>query len=66
MSFVEMTNEDWEEIRRRHDAFVHMGELELRTEEVRGSRTVGAAQHAMKPVELQLHELDDVVANIQH
>ncbi|MGH8126194.1 MAG: hypothetical protein ACREPK_10160 [Rhodanobacteraceae bacterium] len=66
MSFVEMTNEDWEEVRRLHDAFVQTGELELRTEEIGGSRGAGTAQYAMKPVELQLRELDDVFANIQH
>ncbi|HEX5352537.1 MAG TPA: hypothetical protein VFW60_00495 [Rhodanobacteraceae bacterium] len=66
MSFVEMTNEEWEEIRRRHDAFVHTGELELQTEEIRESYPTSAAQHMTKPVERQLHELEDVVANIKY
>lgn len=65
MNFVEMTNEDWEEVYRRHDALVHMGELELRSEEIRERpRAAGASQHALKPVELQLHELNGVVASI--
>lgn len=65
MNFVEMTNEDWQEVYRHHDALVHMGELELRSEEIRETpRSTGASRHALKPVELQLHELDDVVASI--
>jgi hypothetical protein len=44
-----------------------MAELELQTGEIRELRPAGAPpQHAMKPVELQLHELDGVVANIPH
>lgn len=67
MNFVEMTSEEWEEVRRRHDALVHMAELELQSEEIRETpRAASAPRHAAKPVELQLSELDDVVASIQH
>lgn len=57
MSFVEMTNEEWEEVRRHHDQLVHMAELELQVESL--------SPHSLKPVELQLQELDEVFANIQ-
>lgn len=35
MSFVEMTNEDWEAVYKHHDALIRMAELELRAERVR-------------------------------
>ncbi|WHZ20004.1 MAG: hypothetical protein OJF55_002153 [Rhodanobacteraceae bacterium] len=65
MNFVEMTNEEWAEVYRRHDALVHMGELEMQTEEIREAPRAQASVHATKPVELQLHELDAVIADIQ-
>lgn len=64
MSFVDMTNEEWEEVRRHHDELVHMAELELEAEVITESRP--AAPHWLKPVSTQLSELDHVVANIQH
>lgn len=66
MNFVEMTNEEWEEVRRHHDALVQMGELELQAEEIHEFRPDGASQQAMKPVERQLQELDDIVASVSH
>ena len=65
MNFVEMTNEEWAEVYRRHGALVHMGELEMQTEEIREAPRAPASVHATKPVELQLHELDAVIADIQ-
>lgn len=65
MNHVAMTNEEWQEVYRQHDELVHMAELELRTEEIREVRPSGT-MHTLKPVELQLHELDGVVANIPH
>jgi hypothetical protein len=65
MNFIEMSNEDWQEVYRQHDALVHMGELELKSEGIRETpRAGGASLHAMKPIELQLHELDGVIAGI--
>lgn len=32
MSFVEMTNEEWEAVYKQHDALIRMGELEMRAE----------------------------------
>jgi hypothetical protein len=67
MNHVAMTNEEWQEVYRHHDELVHMAQLELQTGEIREMRPAGAPpQHAMKPVELQLHELDSAVANIPH
>lgn len=62
MNNVAMTNEEWQEVYRQHDELVHMAKLELQTEEIREARPSGAPPHAMKPVELQLHELAGVVS----
>lgn len=32
MSFVEMTNEEWEAVYKHHDALIRMAELEMRAE----------------------------------
>jgi hypothetical protein len=66
MNHLAMTNEEWQEVYRQHDALVHMAELELRTEEIREVRPAGVLQRATKPVELQLHELDSVTVKIPH
>jgi hypothetical protein len=64
MSFVDMTNEEWEEIRKHHDALVQMAELELRVEHVRESSSSANQQQMLKPVESQMRELDDVIARL--
>lgn len=66
MNFVDMTNEEWQEVYRHHDAIVRMGELELQAEEIRETPRAGSSVQAAKPVELQLHELDTVIASVQH
>lgn len=66
MNFVDMTNEEWAEVYRRHDALVHSGELEMQTTEIREAPRASASVQAAKPVELQLHELDTVIAGIHH
>jgi len=66
MNFVDMTNEEWAEVYRRHDALVHMGELEMQTTEIREVPRADAAVRASRPIELQLHELDTVVTGIHH
>jgi hypothetical protein len=67
MNVINMTSEEWEEIRRHHDEMVQMGKLELQAEEIRechppvGSRS--AANHA---VERRLCELDDMIVGLSH
>ena len=52
MSFIEMTNEDWEAVYKHHDALIRMAELELRAEQ---SREMGAeANHAWQPNPIQI------------
>lgn len=64
MSFVEMTNEEWDAVRRHHDALIHMAELELQAEQIRETGPDANQQQMLKPIELQMHELDDVIANL--
>jgi hypothetical protein len=64
MSFVDMTNEEWEAIRKHHDALVHMAELELQVEHIRDSYPDANQQQLLKPVEVQMHELDEVIADL--
>ncbi|HKT43060.1 MAG TPA: hypothetical protein VJQ86_12005 [Rhodanobacteraceae bacterium] len=56
MSFVEMTNEEWEAVYKQHDALIRMAELEMRAE----IREVGARSNQnppVQPVETVTHEL---------
>lgn len=48
MSFVEMTNEEWEAVYKHHDALIRMAELEMRAEirEVASESTRSAPQPA--------------------
>jgi hypothetical protein len=64
MSFVDMTNEEWEAIRKHHDALVQMAELELKVEHIRDSYPDANQQQLLKPVEVQMHELDEVIADL--
>jgi hypothetical protein len=67
MNFIDMTNEEWEEVRRHHDELVQMGRLELEAEEIRECRPAGhpevAANHS---VERRLCELDDMLVGNSH
>jgi hypothetical protein len=64
MSFAEMTNEDWETVRRHHDALIHMAELELQADQIRETCPGANQQQLLKPIEIQIRELDDVIANL--
>jgi hypothetical protein len=64
MSFVDMTSEEWDAIRKHHDALVQMAELELRAEYIRETCPDANQQQLLKPVEVQMHELDEVIAEL--
>lgn len=64
MSFAEMTNDEWEAVRRHHDALVHMAELELKAEKIRATCPRGNQAQLLKPIEVQMRELDDVIAHL--
>lgn len=66
MNFGDMTNEEWEEVRRHHDDMVHMEELELHAEEIREHSADRTLQPSSKPVERQLQDLEDVVLSLSH
>lgn len=62
MSFVEMTSEEWDAVRKHHDALIHMAELELQAEQIR--ETSPDPGQMLKPIQVQMHELDDVIAKL--
>jgi hypothetical protein len=64
MGFVEMTNEEWDAVRKHHDALIHMGELELAAEQIRETCHDANQQQLLKPIEVQMHELDSVIASL--
>ncbi|HET7611894.1 MAG TPA: hypothetical protein VFK29_08940 [Rhodanobacteraceae bacterium] len=67
MNFIDMTNEEWEEVRRHHDQMVQMGRLELEAEEIRECRPAGSPPEAANhPVGRRLCELDDMVFGVSH
>lgn len=66
MNFAEMTNEEWQEVYRRHDALIQMGQLEMQTEEIREAPRAGAQARTAKPVERELRELDTLQVALQH
>ncbi|HEX7370684.1 MAG TPA: hypothetical protein VF284_10445 [Rhodanobacteraceae bacterium] len=62
MSFVEMSSEEWDAVRRHHDALIHMAELELAAEQIRETGADASTQQLLKPIETQMQELDAVIA----
>lgn len=56
MSFVEMTNEEWEAVYKHHDALIRMAELEMRAEirETASEQTRAVPQ----PYDSEMHPLD--------
>jgi hypothetical protein len=67
MNFIDMTKEEWEEVRRHHDELVQMGRLELEAEGIRECRPAGVSQEAANhPVGRRLCELDDMVFGVSH
>ena len=56
MSFVEMTNEEWEAVYKQHDALIRMAELEMRSE-IRETAPDSTRGPLAQPVATALHEL---------
>lgn len=57
MSFVEMTNEEWEAVYKQHDALIRMAELELRAEQVHKAAPDSTGAESLQPVAAGMHEL---------
>lgn len=64
MSFVEMSNEELEAVRRHHDMLIQMGELELRADQIRENCPANMRQAMLQPIETKLHQLGDVVTHL--
>ena len=56
MSFVEMTNEEWEAVYKQHDALIRMGELEMRAE-IRETAAESNRSSMPQPAETVAHQL---------
>jgi hypothetical protein len=56
MSFVEMTNEEWEAVYKQHDALIRMAELEMRAE-IREAASESSQASQLQPVEAAAHQL---------
>ncbi|HKV65545.1 MAG TPA: hypothetical protein VJN66_04110 [Rhodanobacteraceae bacterium] len=56
MSFVEMTNEEWEAVYKQHDALIRMAELEMRAE-IREMTSESSQAPMSQPVETVAHQL---------
>ena len=56
MSFVEMTNEEWEAVYKQHDALIRMAELEMRAEirETAAEQNRSPLQQSAEPVAREL------------
>jgi hypothetical protein len=54
MSFVEMTNEEWEAVYKQHDALIRMAELEMRAE-IRETAAESSRSPLQQPVETAAH-----------
>ncbi|MGH8144926.1 MAG: hypothetical protein ACREPY_01215 [Rhodanobacteraceae bacterium] len=64
MSFCELTDEELQAVRRHHDMLIEMGQLELRAEQIRETCPSDAQQQMLKPIEVQMQELDDVIVHL--
>ena len=56
MSFVEMTNEEWEAVYKQHDALIRMAELEMRAE-IREASSGSSQAPQLQPVETAVQQL---------
>ncbi|HEU4857809.1 MAG TPA: hypothetical protein VFS86_10970 [Rhodanobacteraceae bacterium] len=64
MSFVEMTNAEWQAVYQHHDALIHMAELELQAEQIRETCPDANQPQLLQPIEVQLHQLDAEIAGL--
>ena len=56
MSFVEMTNEEWEAVYKQHDALIRMAELEMRAE-IRETAPDSTRAQQLQPIATGMNEL---------
>ena len=56
MSFVEMTNEEWEAVYKQHDALIRMAEMEMRAE-IRETASESTRPSPLQPAETAAHQL---------
>lgn len=60
MTFVDMSNEEWDAIRKHHDAWIHMAKLEMQAEEAPAA-TTAARQPLPVAVENELQKASNAL-----
>ncbi len=63
MSFVEMTNEEWEAVYKQHDALIRMAELEMRGE-VREAASESSQVPPLQPAGTEMHGVRCAIAGL--
>lgn len=56
MTFVDMSSEDWDAVRKHHDAWIHMAELEMQAEATHESATAAARQPLPAAIETEVQK----------
>lgn len=64
MGFVEMSAAEWDAVYKHHDAMVRRAELELKAERIREDAPAANQGALLEPIEVQMHDLDDVIASL--
>lgn len=65
MHHAAMSEKELETIREHHDKLIQMGLLELRAEEIRETSPREMQPQMLRPIETQMHELDEVIAHLR-
>lgn len=60
-----MSEEELAAIREHHDKLIQLGALELRAEAIRETSPAELQPQMLRPIETQMHELDEVIAHLR-
>lgn len=64
MDVYNMTNEELEAVRQHHDMLIEKARLELRADKIRETCSADVQQQLLKPIEVQMRELDEVITHM--
>lgn len=65
MHNVAISEQELDAIREHHDKLIQMGTLELRAEHIRETSPAALQLQMLRPIETQMHELDEVIAHLR-
>ncbi len=60
-----MSEKELAAIREHHDKLIQMGMLELRAEEIRATSPTELQPQMLRPIQTQMHELDEVISHLR-